>query len=87
MSEQKVPVVVEVKLSTLGGYYLKTEGGNGSRFVNYHAGPATEITLKEWPLIEESNVDPVFVLQNCFDKNILEKIAKEILTELTNEVC
>ena len=78
--DNKTPVLIEVIVTTLGGWYLK------GRFINYHAGPAPEINLSDWPLIEASVKDPVFVLERYFDQDLLKKISKEILENLKNEI-
>ena len=51
------PVIVEVLLTTLGGYYL--EEANGRRYINYHAGKA-KIQSKGIVICEDSS-DPIFV--------------------------
>ncbi len=84
--ENKEPVLVEVELTTLGGFYLKTEEYPQGKFVNYHAGPAQTINLTEWPLIEDSVKDPVFVLRNYFDETFLKEISREILQKLKEEI-
>lgn len=76
----KTPALIEVELTTLGGWY-----SNG-RFINYHAGSAPEINLIDWPIIEPSDNDPVFVLQKYFDQNILGEASKEILKNLKQEI-
>jgi len=78
--DNKTPVLIEVELTTLGGWYIQ------ERFVNYHAGPAPEINLIDWPLIEASNKDPVFVLQKYFKQDLLKEISKEILKSLKQEI-
>lgn len=84
--KDKTPVVVEVAITTLGGYDLKEEDGSASRFINYHAGSAPEINLLDGPLIEESNRDPVFVLQKYFNKNVLKRTSSEISGGLEKEI-
>lgn len=82
----KTPVVLEVELTTLGSWYLKTEEYPQGKFVNYHSGPAPEINLTEWPQIEYSVKDPVFVLEKYFEQDLLKKISKEILENLRKEI-
>ncbi|MDO8504045.1 MAG: thiamine pyrophosphate-dependent enzyme [bacterium] len=84
--ENKMPVIVEVELTTLGGWYLKTPENPKGRFINYHAGPAPEINLENGPEIESSENDPVFVLTKLFEKDVFQKMANEILQELTQEI-
>lgn len=78
--DNKTPVLIEVELTTLGGWYLE------GRFINYHAGPAPEINLSDWPIIESSDKDPVFALQKYFDQDLLKEISKKILENLKNEI-
>ncbi|MGD0854218.1 MAG: thiamine pyrophosphate-dependent enzyme [Dehalococcoidia bacterium] len=84
--ESKTPAVVEIDLTTLGGYYVKAGENTKPRFINYHAGPAPEVSLKELPLIEESNSDPVFVLLKYFEQSVLEKTSSEILRKIEHEI-
>jgi TPP-dependent pyruvate/acetoin dehydrogenase alpha subunit len=78
--ENSVPIIIEVEIITLGGWNLE------GRFINYHAGAAPEINLSDWPLIESSNNDPVFVLQKHFPETELRELSKEILNNLNNEI-
>ena len=84
--DNKTPIVIEVALTTLGSRFVPIEGKNTMRFINYHAGPASEVNLTDWPQIENSEKDPIFVLQKHFDKNLLEKTSREILENLKNEI-
>lgn len=78
--ENKTPILIEVEIVTLGGW-----NSNG-RFINYHAEAAPEINLSEWPLVESSDNDPVFVLQKHFPETELKELSKEILSNLNNEI-
>lgn len=80
--KNKTPFCIEVNLSSLGGYYVKTNEHPVGRYVNYHAGPAPEISLNKWPVIEQSDNDPVYVLCKYFDENILKDIALEELQNM-----
>ena len=51
-----VPVLVEVHLETLGGYFV--EEPRGKRYINYHAGKA-QISSKK--IIVENQSDPIYV--------------------------
>lgn len=84
--DNKTPVLLEVELTTLGSYYLKTEEYPQGKFINYHAGPAPTVNLTGGPLIESSIKDPIFVLQKYFNQNLLKKISKEILEKLKEEI-
>jgi len=82
----KTPVCIEVKLTTLGGLYLKTEECPNGKFINYHAGPAPTVNVKDGALIKESQEDPVFVLQKYFSKEEIEEISQNILKKLEEEI-
>jgi len=84
--DNKTPVLAEVELTTLGSWYLKNDEHLDGKFINYHAGPAPEVNLTEWPLIEQSDKDPVFVLQKYFKQDLLKEACKEILKDLKQEI-
>ncbi len=82
-----LPVCIEVELATLGYWYVNTEGyAPPGRFVNYHAGAAPTVNLLEWPLIEESTDDPLFVLKKYFNKDKLKEMSAKILQSLQGEL-
>ncbi len=81
------PVCMEVELSTLGYWHVETEGyAPPGRFINYHAGAAPTVSMAEWPIIEESADDPLFVLKNYFGEAQLKEISKRILQSLQEEL-
>jgi TPP-dependent pyruvate/acetoin dehydrogenase alpha subunit len=53
------PVIVEVDLTTLGGYFV--EEPNGPRYINYHAGSIKNLDFNS-KIISESEEDPLFVI-------------------------
>ena len=82
--KSKTPMVLEVDLVTLGGWYVE-EGGK-RRFIHPHAGPLPETELAEWPEIEHEPCDPVFVLHKHFSSDTLKMMAQEILKGLKAEI-
>ena len=75
---QSVPVVVEVELKTLGNWILKNKEHPNGKFINYHAGPAPEVDLREdYPILDESSNDPLFVLKNYMSTEELLNISVE----------
>ena len=50
--------IVEVELTTLGGYFV--EESNGKRYINYHAGKAQKASISE-SIIQNDLNDPVFI--------------------------
>ncbi len=82
-----MPVCIEVMVTTLGDWIMKTPEIPNGKFVNYHAGPAPTIELKDWPLlIKTSGEDPIFVLNMHLDLSTLEEISKEIHNEIRMEI-
>ncbi len=84
--EHSTSIVLDVDIESLGGWHVKNEDGTKGRFINYHAGPAPEIALTEWPEIEQSANDPVFALQEHFAPDILKTTSREILKTLKEEI-
>ena len=82
----KTPVCIEVRLTTLGSWYLKTEDHSNGKFINYHAGPAPTVNVKNGALLKESDNDPVFVLQKYFSKEDIEETSQNILKKLREEI-
>ena len=85
--ESSVPVCVEVKVATLGERRLPSspEFPEGE-FINYHSGPAPEVDLSEWPMIKQSDDDPIFALTKHIEKSVLEEDARRQFTALQKEI-
>ena len=84
--EESSPVIIEVRLSTLGDSRLKTEEFPDGKFINYHAGAAPTVEVKKGPVINDDDSDPVFVLFRYFKKEHLEKMAREALDRINGEL-
>ena len=84
--KNNTPICVEAKLTTLGYWRQKTEEFPHGKFINYHAGPAPDVSLKNGPIIEKDESDPVFVISKYFDESALETVSREILIELECEL-
>ena len=84
---RSLPICVEVNVATLGERRLppNDEFPEGE-YINYHAGPAGELTVSDWPLIKESDEDPLFVLQSTEDLAQLRKIAADQLAAIQKEI-
>jgi len=82
----ETPVIIEVALHTLGDWRMKTDEFPSGKYINYHAGPAPTVELRDWPGIEESASDPTHVLKNRFDPGVLETMARDVLAELQKEL-
>ena len=61
------------------------ETPNG-KFINYHAGPAPEVELGEYPIIASNVEDPLHVLERYLSKDELIKISSEQLKKLKSEL-
>ncbi len=79
-------VVVEAPLSTLGDWRLKTDDFPDGKFINYHAGPAPTVDLREGPLLRADNADPVHVLAERYGEKIIRDMAREILAGLEESI-
>ena len=82
-----MPVCIEVMVTTLGDWIMKSPENSQGKFVNYHAGPAPTIELKDWPLsIKANEEDPIFVLNKYIGQSDLEEMSKEIHQEIKKEM-
>lgn len=79
------PVLIEVKLSTLGHWILQNQEHINGKFINYHAGPAPKVEISEPFLIEESVDDPVFVTQKYFQNSEWDQLKKDVVNEVMQE--
>ena len=80
------PILVEVKLTTLGAWYLKSDDYPNGKFINYHGGPAPKVSEKEYPMILSSNEDPLYSLTNYLSIDSLTDIAKELRKKIEVDV-
>jgi len=83
------PIMVEVRLTTLGYWNLINKENPKGKFINYHAGPApnlSDVCEKVYPLIESSNIDPLFILQKYLPLSTLVDISDELLLQLQKEI-
>ena len=82
----KNPMVLEVKITTLGGWHVEADGKKNGRFIHPHAGPLPETSIDEWPELENSASDPVFMLTEHFPLEDLKKDSRDILSDLKKEI-
>lgn len=82
----KSPVLVEVKLTTFGYWYLKNNDYPNGKFINYHAGPAPEIEFKDFPIIEPSNSDPLHVLSGYESIESLTSLSRDLQLQLMTDI-
>ena len=84
--ENKTPVLIEVKLTTLGYWLMEHKDYPEGKFINYHAGPAPEVYEKDYPLIEESRNDPLYTLKQYLSMDELKNISNELTLLLKEEI-
>lgn len=82
----KTAMCIEVELTTLGSWYMKTKEYPKGKFINYHAGPAPVVSLTNGPVIANTKKDPVYVLKEYFGENTLKTYADEILDFLYGDI-
>jgi TPP-dependent pyruvate/acetoin dehydrogenase alpha subunit len=75
--------VVEVVMNTLGDWRLKTDEFPDGKFINYHAGPAPTVELKDWPAIQEDVGDPLFVVSSLLPMDTLVAMAHKVKLDLS----
>lgn len=80
------PCIVEVLLSTLGGYTVHDDATGQSRFINYHTGAALHVSLAEGLIIDESDRDPVFAITKLVPEEQIARWAREIEVELDRQL-
>jgi len=84
--ENNSPVILEVHLTTLGYWYMKTEENPEGKLINYHAGPAPEVGISDYPLLSTNEKDPLFVLKQYLPEKELTDIASKLLKQLELEI-
>ena len=87
--ESQSPKVVEVKLTTLGYWYMTNEQHPKGKFINYHSGPALEIIqskMNVYPVLDNSVADPLYVLNEHLSTQKLVDISNEMLSNLKVEI-
>lgn len=80
--KNETPVCIEVSVTTLGDWRMKTPEYPDGKFINYHAGPTPAIDINNPVTIRETEEDPVFVLRNYFKTDEIEKMTALLRSEL-----
>ena len=84
--KNKTPMILEVNLTTLGYWHKKTMENPKGKLINYHAGPAPTIELDDYPVICNSNEDPLHSIKKYINEEDLIKISKNMLEKLVAEL-
>ena len=79
------PVCIEVELKTLGYFYEQQDGYPDGKFINYHAGPSPSVSEGDL-FLEETDKDPVYVLQKHYSLQELEAMSEQTLDSLKEEI-
>lgn len=78
----KSPICIEVMVTTLGDWTMETPDFPNGKFINYHAGPTPSIDLSHGlSPIRKTNEDPIYVLEQIFEKTELDQIKNEVQLE------
>lgn len=83
---ERRPIVVEVDLKTLGDWRQPTEEFPDGKYINYHAGPAPTVNVLAWPVLANSDDDPLHVLLNQASETELKREAEAMLANLQREL-
>jgi len=85
LAQSKGPVLLEAAVHTLGDWVKQEE--KGPRLINYHAGPAPEVTFDGIAAtIVEDATDPLFVLKNEKGEAWLAEEITKSYTALAKEI-
>lgn len=84
--DETSPIVVEVELTTLGFWWMKSETDPVGRFINYHSGIAPEVKIGSGFRFDDPAKDPVYVLEKYFSQDELDNAARTIMEKLNQEI-
>lgn len=74
-------------VTTLGDWTMETPDFPNGKFINYHAGPTPSVDLSHGLLpIRKTNEDPIYVLEQIFEKTELDQIKNEVQLECNEEI-
>jgi TPP-dependent pyruvate/acetoin dehydrogenase alpha subunit len=74
VSSQRIIEVVEVELTTLGGWTIQTEDFPEGKYVNYHAGIAPKASFVGGPVLSFDDSDPVFLIMKSLGEYEFERL-------------
>ncbi len=80
------PILVEVKLTTLGYWFMESKDYPNGKFINYHGGPAPQVDEKEYPQLVSTIEDPLFLLNKYLSLDELSDIANELRVLLKEDI-
>jgi TPP-dependent pyruvate/acetoin dehydrogenase alpha subunit len=74
VSSEKLIAIVEVKLTTLGGWIMQNEDFPDGKYVNYHAGKAPKVSLTNGPILNFDVSDPLFLIKETLGEYEFQKM-------------
>jgi TPP-dependent pyruvate/acetoin dehydrogenase alpha subunit len=80
------PILVEVRLTTLGYWFMESKDYPNGKFINYHGGPAPQVDEKEYPQLVSTIEDPLFLLNKYLSLDELSNIANELRVLLKEDI-
>ena len=61
--KHRTPAIIEVNLTTLGGWTQETRDTGVMKYINYHAGAAPQIQGNESMILEHNSSDPLYLIK------------------------
>jgi pyruvate dehydrogenase E1 component alpha subunit len=80
----KIIEVIEVKLTTLGGWIIQNEDFPVGKYINYHAGKAPMVSISNGPILSFDTTDPIFIIKNLLGELEFEKINTSTLLNFSD---
>jgi len=83
----KLIEIIEVQLTTLGGWIIQHDDFPNGKYVNYHAGKAPKVTLDNGPILLYDANDPLFLMRENFGEDnftIIDTIVRSKLNGYMN---
>jgi len=74
----KIPEVIEVKLTTLGGWTVQSQEFSRGKYINYHAGLAPNVIMDSGLIINFDQTDPVYLIKETLGQYEFERLSKLI---------
>ena len=65
--------------------YSKTSEYPEGKFINYHAGPAHDIEMNNYPIITSSIEDPIYVIEKYLSKEDFINLTSNQINKIESE--
>ena len=82
--KNSTPEIVEVGLTTLGGWILKDNEHPNGKFINYHAGLSPRVMIKDGLILSNDESDPVYLIKKRLGVNNFDGLKDSILERFSN---